>query len=75
MGFWATADGNMRSMKEKVIARIKQAINVVRGHPLLPDLALEIFKSMAIGVFRYNAPFASWSEAELEQIQTIWCQG
>ena len=75
LGFWATANGDMRSMKKKVITRIRQAIEVVRGHPLLPELALEIFKSMAIGVFRYSAPFTPWSEAEMEQIQALWCQG
>ena len=75
LGFWATADGDMTSMKEKVISRIKQAIAVVRGHPLLPDLAFEVFKSLPIGVFRYSATFTLWREAESEQIQALWCQG
>ena len=61
LGFWATANGDMKSMKKKVITRIKQAIEVVRGHPLLPDLALEIFKSMAIGVFCVRHTHPAWN--------------
>jgi hypothetical protein len=38
----------MASMKTKVVSRIKQIIAIVRGHPLSPDLALEIFESIEI---------------------------
>ena len=75
LGFWATADGDMNKTKEIVFQKTELAVEMLEGHPLPPDLAVELFKSKALGVFRYSAPFVPWTEQELERLKILWCKG
>jgi len=37
-------------------------------------IAKELFQSMAVSVFRFSAAQARWSQAELDQLQSLWTQ-
>jgi hypothetical protein len=67
---WATANGDMNRMKNVIFQKTEHAVEMLEGHPLPPDVAIEFFKSKALGMFRYSAPFVPWTEKELEQLQT-----
>ena len=75
LGFWATANGDYREAKSRVLSRTREAVELIRHHPFTPEMATDIFQAKGIGLFRYSAPFVDWTEAELEELLGLWSQG
>jgi hypothetical protein len=42
--------------------------------PLETKTAKELFQSMAVSVFRFSAAQVRWSQAELDQLQSLWAR-
>ena len=55
----------MRATKEVVRQKIIAARDLIKSHPLTPELATELFASKGMGVFRFSAALIEWSENEL----------
>ena len=72
LGFWATPNGNMAATKQRVLVRTKEVLGLLTHHPLETKVAKELFQSMAISVFRFSAAQVRWSQAELDQLQSVW---
>jgi hypothetical protein len=72
LGFWATPNGNMAATKQRVLVRTKEVLGLLTHHPLETKVAKELFQSMAISVFRFSAAQVRWSQAELDQLQSMW---
>jgi hypothetical protein len=47
---------------------------MLKHHPLTPELALELFMSIGVGVFWFSAALVQWTWRELMELQTIWVQ-
>jgi hypothetical protein len=74
LGFWGTANGDMTMTKEKVKEKARDARDMLKHHPLTPVLALELFMSISVGVFRFSAALVQRTWRELMELQTIWVQ-
>jgi hypothetical protein len=72
LGFWATPNGDMTSTKERVLAKTREVLGLLTHHPLETKTAKELFQSMAVSVFRFSAAQVLWSQAELDQLQSLW---
>jgi hypothetical protein len=74
LGFWATPDGNMAVTKHGVLAKTKEVLGLLTHHPLETKTVKELFQSMVVSVFRFSAAQVRWSQAELDQLQSLWIQ-
>jgi hypothetical protein len=54
--------------------RTKEVLGLLTYHPLETKVGRELFQSMAISVFRFSAAQVRWSQAELDQLQSVWTQ-
>jgi len=72
LGFWATPDGDMTSTKKRVFKKTREVLELLMHHPLETKTAKELFQSMAVSVFRFSAAQVRWSQAELDQLQSLW---
>jgi len=52
----------MRATKEVVRQKIIAARDLIKCHPLTPELATELFTSVGMGVFCFSAALIEWSE-------------
>jgi len=50
------------------------ARDLIKSHPLTPELSAELFAQKGIGAFRFSAALIEWSQNELEGLQKIWLQ-
>jgi len=55
LGHWGTGNGDMRATKEVVRQKIIAAHDLIKCHPLIPELATELFTSKGMGDFRFSA--------------------
>ena len=74
LGYWGTGngdmrDGDMRATKKVVRQKIIAARDLIKCHPLTPELATELFKSKGMGVFRFSAALIECSESELNDVK------
>jgi len=69
LGYWGTGNGDMKATKEVVRQKIFAARDLIKCHPLTPELALELFTSKGMGVFRFSAALIEWSESELNDVK------
>jgi hypothetical protein len=75
LGFWATPTGNTpKTPRQLVLVRTKEVLGLLTHPPLETKVAKELFQSMAISVFRFSAAQVRWSQAELDQLQSVWIQ-
>jgi hypothetical protein len=74
LGFWTTPNGNMAVTKHCVLAKTIEVLGLLTHHPLETKTAKELFQSMSVSVFRFSAAQVRWSQAELDQIQSLWLQ-
>ena len=65
LGYWGTGNGDMRATKEVVRQKIIAACDLIKCHPLIPELATELFTSKGMVVFRFSAALIEGSESEL----------
>ena len=69
LGYWGTGNGDMRGTKEMVKQKIIAAYDLIKCHPLTPDLVTELFTSKGMGVFHFSAALIEWSEKELNDVK------
>jgi len=74
LGYWGTGNGDMRATKEVVGQKIIAARDLIKHHPLTPELATELFTSKGMGVFRFSAALIEWSESELNDLKRLCVQ-
>ena len=74
LGYWGTGNGDMRATKEMVRQKIIAARDLIKWHPLTPELATELFTSKGMGVFRFSAALIKWSERELNDVKRSFVQ-
>jgi hypothetical protein len=60
LGYWGTGNGDMRATKEVVRQKIIAACDLIKCHPLIPELATELFTSKGVGVFSFSAALIEW---------------
>jgi len=48
--------------------------DLIKSHPLTPELSAELFAQKGISAFRFSADLIEWSHSELEGLQKIWVQ-
>jgi len=54
----------MRATKEVVRQKIIAARDLIKCHPLTPELATEFFTSKCMGVYRFSKALIEWSECD-----------
>jgi len=59
----------MRATKEVVWQKIIAARDLIKCHPLTPELATELFTSKGMAFFRFSAALIEWSESELNNVK------
>jgi len=64
----------MSATREVVRENTKVALDLIKSHPLTPELSAELFAQKGIGAFRFSAALIEWSQSELEGLQRIWVQ-
>ena len=64
----------MTKTKKRVLAKTREVLGLLTHHPLETKIAKELFQSMAVSVFRFSAAQPRWSQAELDQLQSLWTQ-
>ena len=74
LGYWDTGTGDTRATKEVVWQKIIAARDLIKCHPLTPELATKLFTSKGMGVFRFSAALIQWSESELNDVQQLCVQ-
>jgi len=50
LGYWGTGKGDMRATKEVVRQKIIAARDLIKYHPLTPELATELFTSSEVKI-------------------------
>jgi len=73
LGYWGTGNGNMTATKEvvrqKIIAR-----DLIKCHPLTPELVTELFTSTSMGVLHFSVALMKWSESGLNDVKRLCVQ-
>ena len=64
----------MIATKEVVRQKIIAARDLIKCHPLTPELATESFTSKDMGVSRFSAALIEWSESELNHVKRLCVQ-
>jgi len=59
----------MRATKEVDRQEIIAARDLVKCHPLTPELESELFTNKGLGVFRFSAARIEWSKIELNNVK------
>jgi hypothetical protein len=72
LGYWATPNGDMARTKHRVLTKTREVLELLTHHPLETKIAKALFQSMAVSVFRFSAAQVRWSQAELDQLQSLW---
>ena len=72
LGYWGTRNGDMRATKEVVRQKIIASRDLIKCHPLTPELGTELFTSK--GVFRFSAALIEWSASELNDVKRLYIQ-
>ena len=74
LGYWGTGNGDMSVTREVVRGKARVARDLIKSHPLTPELSAELFAQKGVGAFRFSAALIEWSQSELESLQKIWVQ-
>jgi len=62
LGYWGAGNGDMRATKEVVRQKIVAARDLIKCHPLTPELSMKLFTRKCMGVFRFSAALIDCSE-------------
>jgi len=74
LGYWGTGHVDMNATKEVVHIQARVARDLIKNHPLTPELPAELFAPKQISAFRFSAALIDWSQTELKGLQKIWVQ-
>ena len=64
----------MSATREVVREKARVTRDLIKSHPLTPELSAELFAQTGIGAFQFSAALIEWSQSELEGLQKIWVQ-
>jgi len=71
LGHWKR---RYESNQGSVQAKDRCSTDLIKCHPLTPELATELFTSKGMGVFRFLAALIEWSENELSDVKQMCVQ-
>jgi len=74
LGYWGTGNIDMSATREVVREKAKVARDLIKSHPLTPELSAKLFAQKGIGAFRFSTALIEWSQSELEGLQKNWVQ-
>jgi len=55
LSYWGTGNGDMSATREVVREKARVARDLIKSHPLTPELSAELFAQKGIGAFRFSA--------------------
>ena len=61
----------MSATRDLVREKVRVAHDLIKSHPLTPELSAELFAPKGIGAFQFSAALIEWSQSELEGLQKI----
>jgi len=64
----------MRATNEVVRQKIIAARDLIKCHPLTPELATELFTSRGMGVFCFSVSLIEWSKSEFNDVKRLCVQ-
>jgi hypothetical protein len=70
----ALAVDHMNATREVVREKARVACDLIKSHPLTPELSAEFFTQKGIGDLQFSAALIEWSQSEFEDLQKIWVQ-
>ena len=74
LGYWGTRNGDMSATRKIVREKARVVRDLIKSHPLTPELSAELFAQKGIGTFQFSAALIEYSQSELEGLQKIWVQ-
>ena len=74
VGYWGTGNGDMSATREVVREKARVARDLIKSHPLTPELSAELFAQKGTGAFQFSVALIEWSQSKLEGRQKIWVQ-
>jgi len=69
LGYWVTENGDTSAAREVVREKTRVARDLIKSHPLTPELSAELFAQNGISAFQFSAALIEWSQSELEGLQ------
>ena len=54
--------------------KTREALELMRHHPLIEKLVVSLFTSIGVGAFRCSAALVPWTLRELSHLESIWSQ-
>jgi len=61
LGYWGTGNGDMSAAREVVREKARASCDLIKSHPLTPEISAELFGQKRTGVFRFLAAHIEWS--------------
>ena len=55
LGYWGTGNGDMSATREAVREKTRVARDLIKSHPLTPEVSAELFAQKGISAFRLSA--------------------
>ena len=74
LGHGGTGNGDMSATREVVREKARVARDLIKSHPLTPELCAELFAQKGISALRFSAALIEWSQSEVEGLQFFWVQ-
>jgi len=71
LGYWGTGNGDMSATREVVREKARLARDLIKSHPMMPELSAELFAQKGISAFWFSAALIEWWQSELESLQKI----
>jgi len=59
----------MSATRKVVREKARVARDLIKSHPLTPELSADLFAQTGIGAFRFSAALIEWLYSELEGLQ------
>jgi len=60
LGYWGTGNGDMSATREAVREKARVARDLIKNHPLTPELSAELFAQKGISAFQSSAALIEW---------------
>jgi len=74
LGYWGTENGDMRETKEVVRQKNIVERDLIKCHPLTPELATELFTNKGMGVLHFSVSSIEWTESKLNDLTRLCTQ-
>jgi len=71
LGYWESGNGDVSATREVVCAKARVARDLIKSHPLTPELSAELFAQKGISTFRLSVALIEWSQSELKCLQNL----